>query len=151
MVHFREILHRSTTISLTPVKACWSPDGGRIFAGRRNGAIDVYDVRQLGRVGPSGTPRLLKVLKNPASSGVVSCVVAFPDNKHIAWYVRLCGSRPFINMIFFSASIDNLRLWNVDAVDTDIRKPKSGAQFKIIPGHHGGHISSLRKSRLFAY
>ncbi|KAF9053769.1 WD40 repeat-like protein [Hymenopellis radicata] len=108
------------------LSACWSPDGGRIYAGRRNGTIDVWDVRQLGRSAPSNTPRLLKTLRNPASSGVVSCVVAFPDNKHIA-----------------CASIDNLRLWNVDAVDSDSSKPKSGVQFKIIPGHHGGYISNL--------
>jgi transcriptional activator SPT8 len=55
-----------------------------MYAGRRNGAVDVWDVRQLGRSGPRGTPRLLKTLRNPTSSGVVSCVVAFPDGRHIA-------------------------------------------------------------------
>lgn len=108
------------------LSACWSADGGQIYAGRRNGTVDVWDVRQLGRSGPSSTPRLLKTLRNPPSSGVVSCVVAFPDNKHIA-----------------CASIDNLRLWNVDAVESDPGRPKTGMQFKIIPGHHGGYISNL--------
>lgn len=56
-----------------------------MYAGRRNGAIDVWDVRQFGRAGVGGTPRLLKTLRNPASSGVVSCVVPFPDGRHIAW------------------------------------------------------------------
>lgn len=32
----------------------------------------------------TGTPKLLKTLRNPASSGVVSCVVPFPDCRHIA-------------------------------------------------------------------
>jgi transcriptional activator SPT8 len=67
------------------LSACWSADGGQIYAGRRNGTIDVWDVRQLGRSGPRDTARLLKTLRNPVSSGVVSSVVAFPDNKHLAW------------------------------------------------------------------
>ncbi|TFK42526.1 WD40-repeat-containing domain protein [Crucibulum laeve] len=109
------------------LSACWSADGGQIYAGRRNGTVDVWDVRQLGRSGISNTPRLLKTLRNPLSSGVVSCVVAFPDGRHIA-----------------CASVDNLRLWNVaESTDSDIGKSKSGAQFKIIPGHHGGYISQL--------
>ncbi|KAJ7499172.1 WD40-repeat-containing domain protein [Mycena latifolia] len=110
------------------LSACWSSDGGQIYAGRRNGTIDVWDTRQLGQAGPASVPRLLKTLRNPASSGVVSCVVAFPDGKHIA-----------------SASIDNLRLWNVaEAMEPDaFGKMKSGVQFKIIPGHHGGYISQM--------
>lgn len=32
----------------------------------------------------TGVPKLLKTLRNPASSGVVSCVVPFPDCRHIA-------------------------------------------------------------------
>lgn len=55
-----------------------------MYAGRRNGTVDVWDVRQLGQSGPKLTPRLLKTLRNPLSSGVVSCVVAFPDCRHIA-------------------------------------------------------------------
>jgi transcriptional activator SPT8 len=66
-------------------QACWSPNGGQIYAGRRNGTVDVWDVRQLGRSGPAEVPRLLKTLRNPPSSRVVSCVVAFPDGRHIAW------------------------------------------------------------------
>ena len=66
-------------------QACWSMNGAQIYAGRRNGTIDVWDVRQLGRSGPSEVPRLLKTLRNPVSSGVVSCVAAFPDGRHIAW------------------------------------------------------------------
>lgn len=110
------------------LSACWSADGAQLYAGRRNGTVDVWDVRQLGRSGPANTPRLLKTLRNPLSSGVVSCVVAFPDCRHIA-----------------CASVDNLRLWNVaDAAEGDgFGRTKSGAQFKIIPGHHGGYISQM--------
>lgn len=66
------------------MSACWSADGSQVYAGRRNGTVDVWDVRQTGQA-HMGTPRVLKTLRNPVSSGVVSCLVAFPDGKHIAW------------------------------------------------------------------
>lgn len=49
-----------------------------------------------------------------------------------------------------SASNDNIRLWNVaEAGEPDsFGKMKSGVQFKIIPGHHGGFISQMCKSLL---
>lgn len=111
------------------LSACWSHDGGQIYAGRRNGTVDVWDVRLMGKNNMTDTPRLLKTLRNPPSSGVVSCVVPFPDCRHIA-----------------SASVDNIRLWNVaDAPgeDSSMAKPRGAAPFKIIPGHHGGYISQM--------
>ncbi|KAF9535289.1 WD40-repeat-containing domain protein [Crepidotus variabilis] len=105
------------------LSACWSADGAQIYAGRRNGTVDCWDVRVLGQSGPANTPRLFRTLRNPTSSGVVSCVAAFPDCRHIA-----------------CASVDNIRLWNV--ADEEARS-KSGVQFKIIPGHHGGYISQM--------
>ncbi|GBE81951.1 WD40-repeat-containing domain protein [Sparassis latifolia] len=113
------------------VSACWSADGAQIYAGRRNGTIDIWDVRQTGRTA-SGIPKILKTLRNPVSSGVVSCVVAFPDGRHLA-----------------CASNDNIRLWNVaEAGEPDAwGKMKSGVQFKIIPGHHGGYISQMLLDR----
>ncbi|KAH7913716.1 WD40 repeat-like protein [Hygrophoropsis aurantiaca] len=110
------------------VSACWSTDGSQIYAGRRNGTVDVWDVRQLGRSGIGNAPRLLKSLRNPASSGVVSCVVPFPDGRHIA-----------------CASTDNIRLWNAaEAGEVDgSAKSRGAVQFKIIPGHHGGYVSQM--------
>ncbi|KZV69491.1 WD40 repeat-like protein [Peniophora sp. CONT] len=106
------------------LSACWSMNGAQVYAGRRNGAIDVWDVRQFGQTGPTQTPRLLKTLRNPASSGIVSCVVSFPDGRHIA-----------------CASNDNIRLWNAaEAGEGDVR---GRVQFKIIPGHHGGIVSQM--------
>ncbi|KAI0683697.1 WD40-repeat-containing domain protein [Cytidiella melzeri] len=110
------------------VSACWSADGSQIYAGRRNGTIDVWDVRQTGQ-SFTGTPRVLKIIRNPPSSGVVSFICPFPDGRHIA-----------------CASTDNIRLWNVaEAGEPDAvsGRMKSGVQFKIIPGHHGGTISQL--------
>jgi len=107
------------------LSACWSYDGSQIYAGRRNGTVDMWDTRLLGRTN-KGTPRLLKTLRNPPSSGAVSAVVGFPDGNHIA-----------------CASLDNIRLWNVaDAPESDASRRTTPA-FKIIAGHHGGIISQL--------
>ena len=50
----------------------------------------------------------------------------------------------FPSLVLFRASIDNIRLWNVAEVGEFDRKVKSGVQFKIIAGHHGGFISQMR-------
>ncbi|KAG8954661.1 hypothetical protein FRC04_011094 [Tulasnella sp. 424] len=66
------------------VSASWSSNGHEIYAGRRIGTIDVWDIRQAGASSASG-PRLLKSLRNPASSGPVTCVAGFPDGQHLVW------------------------------------------------------------------
>jgi hypothetical protein len=55
----------------------------------------------------------------------------------------------FLSFDIVSASSDNIRLWNAtEAGETDGggigSKGRSGAQFKIIPGHHGGYVSQMR-------
>ncbi len=67
-----------------------------------------------------------------------------------------CGSSPGVDVrclrVMNSASTDNIRLWNVaEAGEPDAvsGRMKSGVQFKIIPGHHGGTISQLRMSADF--
>ncbi|CAE6414568.1 unnamed protein product [Rhizoctonia solani] len=108
------------------VSACWSADGSQLYAGRRNGIVEVWDMRQT-RNTHEGTPRLLRTLRNPLSSGAVSCVVAFPDGKHLA-----CASQ------------DNIRLWNVSAeAQAEATSRSRVAPFKIIAGHHGGTISQI--------
>ncbi|PAV23910.1 WD40 domain containing protein [Pyrrhoderma noxium] len=109
------------------VSACWSADGGQIYAGRRNSTVDVWDTRQFGQ-SVNGVPKLLKTLRNPISSGAVSCVAAFPDGRHIA-----------------VASNDNIRLWNANEAGEKEApgRGRSGVPFKIIPGHHGGIISQM--------
>ncbi|KAF8328886.1 WD40-repeat-containing domain protein [Cantharellus anzutake] len=111
------------------VSACWSGDGSHIYAGRRNGFIDVWDVRKYGPGSASGQPRLATTLRNPSSSGNVTCVTAFPDRQHI-----VCASQ------------DNIRLWNVfglDDNDTSMHRSRPSVPFKIIAGHHGGIISQI--------
>ena len=44
-----------------------------------------------------------------------------------------------------SASVDNIRLWNVaENAEDSWSKPKSAVPFKIIPGHHGAYVSQMR-------
>lgn len=54
----------------------------------------------------------------------------------------------FSELTLLRASIDNIRLWNVAEVSEFDRKVKSGVQFKIIAGHHGGFISQMRACHL---
>jgi transcriptional activator SPT8 len=66
--------------------------------------------------------------------------------------VVLNSPHSFQNIIVgCSASIDNIRLWNAaEAGEPDASgKMKSGVQFKIIPGHHGGYISQMCESLCF--
>ncbi|WWC63085.1 uncharacterized protein I303_105684 [Kwoniella dejecticola CBS 10117] len=108
------------------MSACWSANGTQVLAGRRNGTIDVWDVR---RSSSASAPNLLRTLRTPAESGPISCLVAFPDGQHIA-----------------TASQDNIRLWNTSEYfdqDDSMKKKSSKPPFKIIAGHHGGTISSM--------
>ncbi|WWC71767.1 uncharacterized protein I206_105726 [Kwoniella pini CBS 10737] len=108
------------------MSACWSSNGSQVLAGRRNGTIDVWDVR---RSSSSSAPNLLRTLRTPTESGPISCLVAFPDGQHIA-----------------TASQDNIRLWNTSDyfdLDESLKKKSSKPPFKIIAGHHGGTISSM--------
>ncbi|WWD18894.1 hypothetical protein CI109_103349 [Kwoniella shandongensis] len=108
------------------MSACWLANGNQVLAGRRNGTIDIWDVR---RGSSSTAPNLLRTLRTPLESGPISCVVAFPDGRHIA-----------------TASQDNIRLWNSAeylAPDDSMKRSRSKPPFKIIAGHHGGTISSM--------
>ena len=62
------------------LSACWSPDGNHIYAGRRNGTVEEYDLRK-GLRGPE------RVFKFPLGSGPVTAVRAMPNGRHLIWYV----------------------------------------------------------------
>lgn len=103
------------------MSAVWQ--GEQVLAGRRNGTIDIWDVR---RASPTA-PTLIKTLKTPTESGPISCLVAFPDGKHVA-----------------SASNDNIRLWNTyEYFDEQQETKRKGVPFRIIAGHHGGIVSAM--------
>ncbi|WVQ83902.1 hypothetical protein IAT38_006046 [Cryptococcus sp. DSM 104549] len=108
------------------MSACWLANGNQVAAGRRNGTVEIWDIR---RGSSSSTPNLLQTLRTPPQSGPVSCVVSFQDGRHIA-----------------TASQDNIRLWNAVELaqpDEAIKRGKHRAPFKIIAGHHGGTVSSM--------
>ena len=107
--------------------------------------MEIWDVRK----GSSSTgPNLLRSLKTPVESGPISCVVAFPDGRHIATCV---GSFHIIQHDSLTkmcdrASQDNIRLWNAAEVfysEDSAKRSKGKTPFKIIAGHHGGTISSM--------
>ncbi|CAN6597250.1 transcription factor Spt8p [Trichomonascus vanleenenianus] len=93
--------------------ACWSIDGNEVFVGRRNSSVDNYDIRK-SLVKPQRT------FKFPSVSGTVSTVCPMPSGRHL-----LCGSQ------------DNLRLYDLKSTS------KSKVPFYIIPGHHGGVLSTV--------
>ena len=68
-------------------------------------------------------PKIPQVMRLPSSSGPVTSLATLPTNHHL-----------------ISASFDNIRLWNTNLIQNDSKIP-----FKIIPGHHGGFVSQLRK------
>ncbi|KAJ6782695.1 hypothetical protein PWT90_02457 [Aphanocladium album] len=106
------------------MSACWSPDGNMIYAGRRNGTVEEFDVRRAKR---GWEPE--RVLKFPAGSGAVSAVKPMVNGRHLVW-------RPTN-----SASHDIMRLYDLH----DRRAFKhSTVPFLIIPGPpRAGVISSL--------
>ncbi|KAI0423872.1 WD40-repeat-containing domain protein [Xylaria sp. FL1042] len=100
--------------------ACWSPDGNWIYAGRRNGTVEEFNI-QKARAG--WAPE--RVLKFPGGSGPVSCVRPMPNGRHL-----VCASH------------DILRLYDLKRADVPSRH--APPPFLIIPGPpRAGVISSL--------
>ncbi|KAI1350585.1 WD40-repeat-containing domain protein [Xylaria sp. FL0043] len=101
--------------------ACWSPDGNWIYAGRRNGTVEEFNI-QKARAG--WAPE--RVLKFPGGSGPVSCVRPMPNGRHL-----VCASH------------DILRLYDLKRADSTSSR-HAPPPFLIIPGPpRAGVISSL--------
>lgn len=62
------------------MSACWSPDGNMIYAGRRNGSVEEFDIRKARR---GWEPE--RVFKFPAGSGAVSAVKPMVNGRHLIW------------------------------------------------------------------
>lgn len=60
--------------------ACWSPDGNRIYAGRRNGTVEEFSIHHA-----RGAWQPERTLKFPAGSGAVTCVRPMPNGRHLVW------------------------------------------------------------------
>lgn len=111
----------------------WSNDGDKIYAGRRNSTVEEFLLKMPHKRVKAGhkdavAPNVLKVLQFPKISGPVTAISVMPNSNFL-----LCGSS------------DNIRLYNLllhdDAEQTTSRK--QATPFLIIPGHHGGILSSL--------
>lgn len=97
------------------LSACWSPDGNNLYAGRRNNAVEEYDLRK-------GLKKPERIFRFPQGSGAVTCVKAMPNQRHL-----IC------------ASYDILRLYDLKHSSTN----RSSVPFLIVPGHRTGTISTL--------
>lgn len=60
--------------------ACWSVDGNTIYAGRRNGVVEEYNLHKGFRAAEAQ-----RTFKFPAGSGPVSAVRAMPNGRHLIW------------------------------------------------------------------
>ncbi|KAJ2617595.1 Transcription factor spt8 [Coemansia sp. RSA 1365] len=94
--------------------ACWGRDGKHVYVGRRNNTIDEYDFAM--------TANPVRTLRLPINSGPVTALAALPNGHSL-----VC------------ASTDNVRMWDL-SYSADRR---SAIPFQIIPGHHGGTVSSV--------
>lgn len=128
--------------------ACWSPDGNRIYAGRRNGVVEEFDIH---KAKAGWQPE--RALRFPAGSGPVSAVRAMANGRHLVWYVMLlsfaaslryhslAGAVPSLLTCPNSASHDILRLYDIQDSSA---LPHSNVPFLIIPGPpRAGVISHL--------
>ncbi|CAJ2503345.1 Uu.00g107390.m01.CDS01 [Anthostomella pinea] len=103
--------------------ACWSPDGNWIYAGRRNGTVEEFNIHNA-RGGRAGwQPE--RVFKFPGGSGPVSCVRPMANGRHL-----ICASH------------DILRLYDLRSEHHSVKH--SPPPFLIVPGPpRAGVISSL--------
>lgn len=114
------------------MNAAWSNDGDKIYAGRRNNSVDEISLRKphISKSGSTMVPNVLKKLLFPKGSGPVTALAVVPNDKFI-----FCGSS------------DNIRLYDLslhpEELTTGVLQKKRATPFQIIPGHHGGSISSL--------
>ncbi|KAK2672957.1 WD40 repeat [Fusarium oxysporum f. sp. vasinfectum] len=98
--------------------ACWSPSGNNIYAGRRNGTVEEYNIHKAKR---NWEPH--RTLKFPGGSGAVSAVRPMINGRHL-----VCASH------------DIMRLY--DLRESPLKH--SSVPFLIIPGPpRAGVISSL--------
>lgn len=131
------------------MSSTWSADGERIYAGRRNNAVEEFDLKMPYSNFHNREPNVAKTLKFPSLSGPVYTVKALPNNRHL-----LCGSNDNIRLYdlsLHSSALGNTGSNNYNSGAGDAAKANSGAStttrsaipFQIIPGHHGGVLSNI--------
>lgn len=113
------------------MSAAWSVDGDKVYVGRRNSTVEELLMRMphaRSATGSRSVPNVAKCLQFPKILGPVSALAVMPNPNFI-----LCGS------------MDNIRLYNLGLYDEfqSAKKQLQATPFLVIPGHHGGVLSSL--------
>ncbi|KAK5135562.1 hypothetical protein LTR08_005042 [Meristemomyces frigidus] len=122
--------------------ACWSPDGLKFFAGRKNNAVDEFEIRFLGGRGESGGNggnggrgnEPSRTFKFQPGSGPVYAVRAMPNKRHL-----VCASHDILRI--YDLQHNNIGLGGAEAARGG--RQSSRVPFTIVPGHRGGVIASL--------
>lgn len=116
------------------MSSSWSNNGDFIYVGRRNSTVDEFSIKMPHKRSKLNyTPNVLKTLQFPKISGPVTALTTMPNDDYL-----LCGSS------------DNIRLYNLSLYNsekpsnvTKEAKKTQATPFLIVPGHHGGVLSSL--------
>lgn len=121
------------------MSSTWSNCGDYIYVGRRNSTVDEFSIKMPHKRTANNkslyAPNILKRLQFPKISGPVTALSTMPNNNFL-----LCGS------------MDNIRLYNLNLYNsedpTNVTSSNAGKKtqatpFLIVPGHHGGVLSSL--------
>ncbi|KAJ1332622.1 hypothetical protein BSLG_008251 [Batrachochytrium salamandrivorans] len=146
------------------LSACWSFDGSKVYCGRRNSIVDEFDVAGGG---------LIRSIRLPRDSGPVSLVRCLPNGRSLIcashdnvrlWDLQhepeVAPSTPVENQVASqkeaSAEPPPAPIRNPTLVDKQVKKSNKllsklialteqepSVPFTIIPGHHGGVISSI--------
>lgn len=116
------------------MSSSWSNNGEFIYVGRRNSTIDEFSIKMPHKRSKLNySPNVLKTLQFPKISGPVTALTTMPNDNYL-----LCGSS------------DNIRLYNLSLYNSESpanvtkeAKKTQATPFLIVPGHHGGVLSSL--------
>lgn len=111
------------------MSSTWSNDGECIFIGRRNSTVEELDLKMPHKRTTRDimVPNVLKTLMFPKILGPVLAIATMPNSDFL-----LCGL------------LDNIRLYNLKLYDNlGATGKKQATPFTIIPGHHGGVLSTL--------
>jgi transcriptional activator SPT8 len=114
------------------MSACWSPDGNKIYAGRRNNTVDEYSL-----LGSGSFQQACRTLHLPEGSKAVSAVKVFPNGRHL-----MCASFDILRLFDLESELIGPTGLPVHVPST--HKPHIGAvPFLIVPGHRTGMVSQL--------
>lgn len=130
------------------MSVAWSTDGQRLFCGRKEPAVDEWDIRN-----PSQHRRIML----PKDSGPVYSVQCMQNNRQLLWCVQQSSGRQIFVLLMwippfaFSASYDNIRLWLLDEpaepLGPDEEARVDRMRFIIVPGHSFGTVAEMLVDR----